>query len=117
TFIRDRKKDMIIVKGLKVFSAQVEAKILEHPAVSEAAIIGVPDEHGDETIKAFVVLAQGARAEPAELLKHCKAKLDPYKRPRTVEILESLPKNALQKVLKRELRRTELEKRQGLASS
>ncbi|MBI5623270.1 MAG: AMP-binding protein [Elusimicrobia bacterium] len=116
-FIRDRKKDMIIVKGLKVFSAQVEAKLLEHPAVGEAAIIGIPDEHGDETIKAFVVPAPGAAADPAELMKFCRERLDPYKRPRTVEVVAALPKNALQKVLKRELRRLELEKRRGLASS
>ncbi|MBI4679395.1 MAG: long-chain-fatty-acid--CoA ligase [Elusimicrobia bacterium] len=119
-YIRDRKKDMIIVKGLKVFSAQVEAKLLEHPAVAEAAIIGVPDEHGDEMIKAFVVLQPGARAggagaEASDLAKHCRERIDAYKRPRAIEIVESLPKNALQKVLKRELRRLELEKRQGLA--
>ncbi|MBI5208948.1 MAG: long-chain-fatty-acid--CoA ligase [Elusimicrobia bacterium] len=110
-YIRDRKKDMIIVKGLKVFSAQVEAKLLDHPAVSEAAIIGVPDEHHDEMIKAFIVLNKDARATEADLMQWCREKLDPYKRPRTVEIVGSLPKNALQKVLKRELRRGELEKR------
>ncbi len=110
-FIRDRKKDMIIIKGLKVFSAQVEAVLLEHPAVEEAAIIGIPDEHGDETIKAFVVLKKGADADKAALMKFCRAKFDGYKRPRDLEIVDALPKNALQKVLKRALRQQELQKK------
>ena len=111
--IRDRKKDMIIIKGLKVFSAQVEAALLEHPDVAECAIIGVPDEHGDETIKAFFVLKPSASADKAALMQFCRGKLDPYKRPRDLEIVEALPKNALQKVLKRELRARELAKRAG----
>ncbi len=110
-FIRDRKKDMIIIKGLKVFSAQVEAKILEHPAIAEAAVIGIPDETGDESIKAFLVLHKGAAVDKPEITKFFREKLDNYKRPRDFEILEALPKNALQKVLKRELRKIELEKR------
>jgi len=109
--IRDRKKDMIIVKGLKVFSAQVEAVIAENPAVEESAIIGIPDEVGDEIIKAFVVLKKGCVLEKSALVQFFKDRLDAYKRPRDVEIVESLPKNALQKVLKRELRDRELEKR------
>lgn len=110
-FIRDRKKDMIIIKGLKVFSAQVEASLLENPAVEEAAVIGVPDEHGDETIKAFIVLRKGAQADKTSLMKFCREKFDPYKRPRDIELVDSLPKNGLQKVLKRELRQRELAKR------
>ena len=109
--IRDRKKDMIIVKGLKVFPAQVEAVIAENPAIEESAIIGVPDEVGDEVIKAFVVLKKGVAVEKSALLQFFKERLDAYKRPRDVEIVDSLPKNALQKVLKRELRDRELKKR------
>lgn len=108
--IRDRKKDMIIIKGLKVFSAQVEAVIAGHPAVEECAVVGVPDELGDETIKAFVVLKRGSSAEKSEILHFCRDRLDPYKRPRDLEIVPSLPKNALQKVLKRELRAKALAK-------
>jgi long-chain acyl-CoA synthetase len=110
-YIRDRKKDMIIIKGLKVFSAQVEATLLENPDVAEAAVIGIPDEHGDETIKAFIVLKQGAVSDRAKLMQYCKTKFDPYKRPRDLEIVDSLPKNALQKVLKRALRQRELDKK------
>ncbi|MFI5348605.1 MAG: class I adenylate-forming enzyme family protein [Elusimicrobiota bacterium] len=109
--IRDRKKDMIIVKGLKVFSAQVEAILAENPNIEESAIVGVPDEEGDETIKAFVVLKKGCLLEKTALLQYFREKLDAYKRPRDVEIVESLPKNALQKVLKRELREREMAKR------
>lgn len=116
-YIRDRKKDMIIVKGLKVFSAQVEAKLLEHPAVEEAAIIGIPDEDGDEMIKAFIVLRKGEQADKAALMKFCRDKFDPYKRPRDIEIVDALPKNALQKVLKRALRQKELEKRSANGAS
>lgn len=109
--IRDRKKDMIIVKGLKVFSAQVEAALSDHPDVAEVAVVGIPDETGDETIKAYFVLKPGAQADKAALMKLCREKLDTYKRPRDVEIIEALPKNALQKVLKRVLRQSELKKR------
>ncbi len=103
-FIRDRLKDMIIVKGLKVFPAQVEAVLLENPDIEEAAVIGIPDEHGDETIKAFVVLRKGSPLEKAGIMRYCREKFDPYKRPRDVELVDSLPKNALGKVLKRSLR-------------
>ncbi|MFA6029306.1 MAG: AMP-binding protein [Elusimicrobiota bacterium] len=109
--IRDRIKDMIIIKGLKVFSAQVEAAILEHPGVQEAAVVGIPDDVGDETIKAFVVLRPGSKATKSDLLQHCRQRLDPYKRPRDIEVLGEMPKNSLQKVLKRELRRRELDRR------
>ncbi|MEK7656680.1 MAG: long-chain-fatty-acid--CoA ligase [Elusimicrobiota bacterium] len=109
--IRDRKKDMIIVKGLKVFSAQVEAVLLAHPDVQEAAVVGLPDETGDEVIKAFIVLRKEARADKAEFMRFIRENLDAYKRPRDVEFLDELPKNALQKVLKRVLRQKELERR------
>ena len=110
-FIRDRKKDMIIVKGLKVFPAQVEALILEHPAVAETAVIGIPNSTGDETIKCFCVAKPGAVINKNELMQFMRGKLDPYKRPREIEIMDSLPKNTLHKVLKRVLRQRELEKR------
>lgn len=103
-FIKDRIKDMIIVKGLKIYSVQVEEALLEHPAVAEAAVVGIPNPSGDETIKAFVVLKEGKSTAKSELISFCQKKLPAYKRPRDIEILTELPKNALQKVLKRELR-------------
>ena len=104
-FIKDRKKDMIIIKGLKVFSAQVEAVICEHPAVEECAVIGVPDGRGGEFVKVYVVKKEGAELSDGEFRKFLKTQLDNYKRPRDFEFVESLPKNALRKVLKRELRK------------
>lgn len=109
-YIRDRKKDMIIVKGLKVFPAQVESVILGHPSVKEAAVVGIPDSSGDETIKLYVTLKTGGSVEKSEIMQFCREKLDPYKRPRDIEILEEMPKNALQKILKRVLRQQEIEK-------
>ena len=104
-FIKDRKKDMIIIKGLKVFSAQVEAVICEHSAVEECAVIGVPDGRGGEFVKVYVVKKEGAELSDGEFRKFLKTHLDNYKRPRDFEFVESLPKNALRKVLKRELRK------------
>ena len=104
-FIKDRKKDMIIIKGLKVFSAQVEAVICEHPAVEECAVIGVPDGRGGEFVKVYVVKKEGVELSDSEFRKFLKTHLDNYKRPRDFEFVESLPKNALRKVLKRELRK------------
>lgn len=109
-FIKDRKKDMIIIKGLKVFSAQVEAVICEHPAIEECAIIGVPDGRGGEFVKLYAVKKEGAEVSTLEFRKFLKAHLDNYKRPRDFEFVDSLPKNALRKVLKRELRKDAIAK-------
>lgn len=116
-FIRDRKKDMVIVKGLKVFPAQIEHTINSHPKVLENAVIGIPDGTGNETMKCFVVPRPEAQLEKAEIIKFIKENFDAYKRPREVEIVHALPKNALQKVLKRELLRKELEKRAKAAAN
>ncbi len=104
-FIKDRKKDMIIIKGLKVFSAQVEAVICEHPAIEECAIIGVPDGRGGEFVKCYAVKKEGAELSDNDFRKFLKQHLDTYKRPRDFEFVDELPKNALKKVLKRELRK------------
>ncbi len=110
-FIRDRKKDMVIVKGLKVFPAQIEHTINAHPKVLENAVIGIPDGLGNETMKCFCVPRPEVKLERAELMQYLKTSFDAYKRPRDVEIVRALPKNTLQKVLKRELLKGELEKR------
>ena len=110
-FIRDRKKDMVIVKGLKVFPAQIEHVINTHPKVLENAVIGIPDGSGNETMKCFCVARPDTQLEKAEIMQFIKTSFDAYKRPREVEIVSALPKNTLQKVLKRELLKMELEKR------
>ncbi len=103
--ISDRKKDLIIVKGLNVYPKEVEDILLEHPAVQEAAVVGIADDTGDELIRAFVTLKEGAHVDKQELLKLCRGKLAPYKCPKDLEIRKELPKNTLGKVLKRELRK------------
>ena len=115
-FIRDRKKDMIIVGGLKVFPAQVESVLLTHPAVEEAAVVGIPDGPGTERIKAFLVLRRGAAADLAQLHQFCRQNFDPYKRPKDIEIVSELPKNSVQKTLKRVLRQKEMEKKGAAAA-
>jgi len=110
-FIKDRKKDMIIVKGLKVFPAQIEQIINSHPKIQESAVIGIPDETGNEKIKCFCVSKNGTFIEKSEIIKYINENIDTYKRPREIEIVESLPKNSLQKILKRELLKMEIEKK------
>ena len=109
-FIKDRKKDMIIIKGLKVFSAQVEATINTCPGIEECAIIGVPDGKGGEFIKCYAVKQDGATLTDDQFRKFLKQNLDNYKRPRDFEFVEELPRNSLRKVLKRKLREDAIEK-------
>ena len=102
-YLVDRKKDMIIASGFKVWPREVEDVLYTHPAVREAAVVGVPDSYRGETVKAVVSLKPGATALPEELADHCKARMAAYKYPRIVEIVEELPKNAAGKILRREL--------------
>ncbi len=107
-FLEDRLKDMVISGGENVYPAEVERVLLLHPAVGEVAVIGVPDERWGETVKAVVVLADGAGADPAalpgELIALCREHLAGYKRPTSVDVVGALPRNATGKVLRRELR-------------
>jgi long-chain acyl-CoA synthetase len=103
-FIVDRKKDMINASGYKVWPREVEDVLVEHSAVREAAVVGVPDERRGETVKAFVSLKSGSQVTPEELIAHCKERMAAYKYPRHVEIIEELPKTVTGKILRRELR-------------
>ena len=103
-FLVDRAKDLVIVKGLNVYPREVEEVLLEHPSVADAAVIGVPDHTGDETLRAYVVLKEGASATPDELLGLFKDRLARYKTPRAVIVLDQMPTNTLGKTLKRVLR-------------
>ena len=103
-YLVDRRKDMIVAAGYKVWPREVEDVLYEHPAVREAAVVGVPDSYRGETVKAFVSLRPGAEASAAELGAFCKERLAAYKYPRQLEILEELPKTATGKILRRELR-------------
>lgn len=103
-YIVDRKKDMIDVAGLKVYPNEVEAEITLHPAVLEAACIGVPDERTGEAVKLFIVTRPGASLDRDEVRGFLRQRLAPYKIPRHVEFRESLPKSNVGKILRRELR-------------
>lgn len=102
--IVDRLHDMIVSGGFNVYPREIEDVLSTHPAVLESAVVGRPDAEWGETVEAFVVLRDGADADPRELLEHCAGVLAGYKKPRTVEILVALPKNASGKILRRELR-------------
>ena len=102
--ITDRLKDMFITGGFNAYPAEIEGMIMRHPAVSQVAVIGVPDHRMGEVAKAFVVLRPGADFDAEEFLAWCKAEMANYKVPRSVEVLDALPLNASGKVLKFELR-------------
>ena len=103
-WIVDRKKDMILRGGFNVYPREVEEVLYAHPAVVEAAVVGVPhDSHGEE-VKAIVALAVGQSATADEIIAYCKENLAAYKYPRVVEFLPELPKGPSGKILKRELR-------------
>ena len=102
--ITDRLKDMYVVGGFNAYPAEVEQVLVRHQAVSEAAVIGVPDARLGEVGKAYVVPRAGASSTDAELVAWCKERLAGYKVPRTVELVESLPRNATGKVDKKLLR-------------
>ena len=102
--IVDRLKDMIVTGAENVFAREVEERLLAHPVVREAAVIGVPSERFGEEVKAVIVL-EGERSVSAEdLMAFCGERLAGYKRPRTVDFVDELPRNANGKVLKRGLR-------------
>jgi long-chain acyl-CoA synthetase len=106
-YIVDRKKDLINASGYKVWPREVEDVLYEHAAVREAAVIGVPDEYRGETVKAFVSLRPGTEASPEELIAFARERMAAYKYPRSVVIVDELPKTVTGKILRRELRTRE----------
>jgi len=102
-YIVDRKKDMILASGYNVYPREIEEILFEHEEVAEAVAIGIPDEYRGETVKAFVVRKKESGVTEKEVLAFCKARLAPYKTPKTVEFREDLPKSAVGKLLRRVL--------------
>jgi long-chain acyl-CoA synthetase len=111
--IVDRRKDLIIVGGINVYPREVEEVLLTHPAVREAAVIGVPEARRGERPYAFVVLEQGAATSTDELLEHCRANLARFKVPVQIELRDELPKTMIGKVLRKDLRAELVEKKEG----
>ncbi len=105
-YIVDRKTDLILVGGLNVYPREVEVALNSHPAVAEAAVIGVPDPVRGEAPKALVVFREGQQADTQELLQWCRQRLANYKVPRTIAVVSQLPKTVTGKILKDELRKS-----------
>jgi long-chain acyl-CoA synthetase len=105
-YVVDRKKDMIVASGYKVWPRDVEDVIYKHPAVRETAVVGVPDPYRGETVKAFVALKEGMESSvtPEEIMSFCKSRMAAYKYPRQVEIVSEIPKTLTGKFLRRALR-------------
>ena len=103
--ITDRLKDMFIVGGFNAYPAEIEALLGAHPAIAQAAVVGVPDDRMGEVAHAFVVPVTGEQLEPAEVVAWARENMANYKAPRTVDVVGELPLNASGKVLRYELRR------------
>jgi long-chain acyl-CoA synthetase len=104
-YITERKKDIIIKGGENIAPREIEEVLYSHPAVAEAAVIGMPDEIYGENIKAFVVLKQGQSATAEEVIEFCHGKLKKFKSPKEVIFISALPKNLVGKILRKDLRK------------
>ena len=104
-FLLGRKNDMIISGGENIYPKEIENVLYSHPAVNEAAVLGVPDDDWGESVKALVILHKGHTATEQEIIDYVRDNLASYKKPRSVEFVEELPRNASGKVLKKELRK------------
>ncbi|HLZ20479.1 MAG TPA: AMP-binding protein, partial [Smithellaceae bacterium] len=104
-FITDRKKDLIIRGGENIFPKEIENILYQYPAVLEASVIGIPDPVYGETVKAFVVLKEKDAATDEDLMAYCRDQLPAYKRPTIIRIIDAMPRSAVGKILKRELRK------------
>lgn len=108
-FFAGRKDDMIIRGGENIAPAEIETVLMSHPAIEEAAVIGVPSVEWGQTVKAYVVLRPGQKAGAQDLQEFCRTRLASFKRPEHIEFIDALPKNALGKILRKELHAREQE--------
>ena len=113
-YIYDRVKDMIVSGGENVYPAEVENALFSHPAVADAAVVGVPDERWGEAVKGIVVLKPGAAATPDDIIAHVRTRIAAYKAPKTIDFIDALPRNPSGKVLRRELRKPYWEGRERM---
>lgn len=116
-YIVDRKKDMILSNGFNVYPRDVEEVLYQHPAVREAVVIGAPNNRGDDTVKAFVVLKEGQTATAEDIIAFCRERLTRYKAPRLVEFRAELPKTLIGKHLRRVLVEQERKKLEAAQSA
>ena len=109
-FIVDRTKDMIIAGGFNIYPRDIDEVLFKHPKVKDAITVGIPDEYRGETIKSFVQLVEGQTATEEELREFCRQHLVAYKVPRYIEFRKELPRTAVGKALRRQLREEEIAK-------
>ena len=100
-----RSKDLIISGGLNIYPPEVERVLIEHPAVNTCAVIGCPDQEWGEKVTAVVVLNQGKSMTSEALIRFCRERIAPYKSPKSVVFMDDLPRNAMGKIQKAELRK------------
>jgi len=110
-YIVDRKKDMIISGGFNIYPRDIDEVFYQHPKVQEACSIGIPDPKRGENVKVFVVLKEGMTATKEELIEFCKTRLATYKLPTEIEFRKELPKTNVGKILRKQLKAEEMEKR------
>ena len=103
-YIQDRIKDMVVSGGENIYPREIENLLFEHPAVADAAVIGIPSEQWGESLLAFITLKPGESAVSDDIIEFCRSKLAGYKIPRQVEFIDVIPRNASGKVLKKDLR-------------
>lgn len=104
-YLLDRKKDVVITGGENVYTSEVEAALYQHPGIDEAAVVGVPDDTYGEALFAAIVPAPGARLDRDGIIAHCRERIGGYKIPRRMAFVDEMPKSAMGKILKTELRR------------
>jgi acyl-CoA synthetase (AMP-forming)/AMP-acid ligase II len=103
-YIRERLKDMVVSGGENIYPAEIENVLFDHPAIADAAVIGVPNEQFGEALMAVLVLRNGEKPDADELINWCRSRLGGYKVPRQFTFVDSLPRNSAGKVLKKTLR-------------
>ena len=103
-FLMDRSHDMIISGGENIYPREIEEVLVRHPAVREVAVIGIPDEEWGEAVKAVVSTVDGGEVTAEELIEFCRDHIASYKKPRSVDFVDELPRNNYGKIVKRELR-------------
>jgi long-chain acyl-CoA synthetase len=103
----DRKKDVIVASGFNVYPKEIDELLFAHPKILEACTIGVPHEYRGETVKSYIVLKGGQKMDKEEVIGYCRKHLAPYKVPRVIEIIDSLPKSSIGKILRKDLRELE----------
>ena len=108
-YVIDRKKDMLISGGENIYPAEIETVLQGHPAIIDCAVIGIPDQVWGESVKAIIVLKQDMSLTEEEVIAYCSIQLASYKKPKKVEFVKELPRNASGKVLKQVLRKQALE--------